>query len=1342
MTEKITDLMRIKFGISTPPKSIKVKPDEGIGSKYYKVARWLGSNGLKNGDYDIHDEMDAVQAQNPGATVTRLDPSDPQISQFRVRTLQKGNDKQPDDYQNHVYKIEDPKLDRDMYLVVDPFNKQLNQYKYTYGAFDKSYYFKLANQNLLLGYYKLDQALQADLKEQGLEISEDINDSFVMRNLKNPKSRKKDFDYWVNRTYEDALVYLEGHQATVDDYLKDHGRGDMTDEEIEDKVADMYVKNGQLYYNGPDYYREEMETAKALWLTDDFINRTYNISLAAEKEHEASRGPHAKFFQTKKNIAPGHQAKMEELSDLLKDTFKSVEIDDDTDLEKVDRLVPELKAVSDALPKAANGEKPILRFRKLGTKALGKFTPVNNTVAVDPRELSDGNVGLASFFHEYGHFLDYNSNSVYTMSLDHDYSKILSDIQKELPGMLDPDDLAKLDYMSNPTETFARGFEAAMSEAGVKAQSLLKDREKYETGSRYNYSDTTKQEIFNYFDEKFDLEKVAEEMNRNLEEADKKLLNKEEKEAKLERDTEKISNRPSFDPETAEQLDMFTSSFTDEEDREKLLLHIIKHGEEYAFVEKVEYGNATAVFEDGKKTIASDLAISEKLSDQDEATVRNSMTGWQRGKYLDAMTASNKEDDRIWAAQKGREQDLDQLVNDKEKIVRWAVALRGRDKDLDILVNDKEEMVREGVAQFGRDKDLDVLVHDPEALVRQEVASHNKDKYLDDLRLDPDANVRVEVLKHGRSQDLDILVYDPDAQVRRAVAMQGRAKDLRLLAKDDDKWVREMANEKEHENDGQVTKMAKSIRNQYRLWAAQDGRPQDLDILVHDSDERVRAEVANHGRDQDLDILVNDKDYNVRKNVVAQKREQDLDLLVNDKDWAVRGEVARYGQDKYLDQLVNDQDWQVREQVALRGRDQDLDQLVNDEAAAVRSAVAMQGRDQDLDILVHDKSPVVRKDVVIEGRDKDLDVLVHDTDPDVRQAVAIRAREKDSDILVSDENQWVREAVADYGKEQYLNQLVDDVSPAVREAVAKRGRGEDLDKLVGDKEWAVRCQVAMQGRDKDLDVLVHDKEAWVREAVATQKRDKDLDVLVHDPEASVRSEVARQKRDQDLAILVNDKDKGVRHSVAAQHDLRYEEQLSNDPSSIVRDEVIRSTNNEKILKAHINDKDHVTAANAQYYLDLHHKEDEEIHRAQLGQNEDLDILVHSDSPNVRYWVTTQGRDEDLDKLIKDKDEIVRWGVANQGRDKDLDLLAYDKSGYVRSAVAEQGRDEDLDRLVNDKDPQVRASVAVQGRDKDLAQLLDDPDEVVKKWATQTANEKEEAGRSERAAYLRQQGLDR
>lgn len=89
--------------------------------------------------------------------------------------------------------------------------------------------------------------------------------------------------------------------------------------------------------------------------------------------------------------------------------------------------------------------------------------------------------------------------------------------------------------------------------------------------------------------------------------------------------------------------------------------------------------------------------------------------------------------------------------------------------------------------------------------------------------------------------------------------------------------------------------------------------------------------------------------------------------------------------------------------------------------------------------------------------------------------------------------------------------------------------------------------------------------------------------------------------------------------------------------------------------------------------------------AHIGDDDDLDILVHDPCSNVRRVVAKRGREKDLDILVHDKVWTVRATVAKHGRPQDLDILVHDFDWHVRNMVAKHGRPQDLDILENDND---------------------------------------------------------
>lgn len=122
-------------------------------------------------------------------------------------------------------------------------------------------------------------------------------------------------------------------------------------------------------------------------------------------------------------------------------------------------------------------------------------------------------------------------------------------------------------------------------------------------------------------------------------------------------------------------------------------------------------------------------------------------------------------------------------------------------------------------------------------------------------------------------------------------------------------------------------------------------------FLIYCEDIFGRKAVAEQG--YGLDILVHDSNYKVRTAVAEQG--YGLDILIHDEDCYVRSAVAEQGYG--LDQLISDKEWQVRRAVAKQNFG--LDVLIYDEDYDVRRAVAQQG--YGLEILIHDKERCVRE---------------------------------------------------------------------------------------------------------------------------------------------------------------------------------------------------------------------------------------------------------------------------------------------------------------------------------------------------------------------------------------------
>lgn len=133
-----------------------------------------------------------------------------------------------------------------------------------------------------------------------------------------------------------------------------------------------------------------------------------------------------------------------------------------------------------------------------------------------------------------------------------------------------------------------------------------------------------------------------------------------------------------------------------------------------------------------------------------------------------------------------------------------------------------------------------------------------------------------------------------------------------------------------------------------KIEVAKIGRPQDLDVLVNDSNNLIVGKVLQNGRFKDIDRYLSGS--------VLVRRNFDDDII-------------KTGIDKYLDRYIKYTGEQFLIEIAEIGRKKDLDLLVKSKSERVRSIVASHGHDEHLDILVNDKSIMVLKSVLDVGRD-------------------------------------------------------------------------------------------------------------------------------------------------------------------------------------------------------------------------------------------------------------------------------------------------------------------------------------------------------------------------------------
>lgn len=259
---------------------------------------------------------------------------------------------------------------------------------------------------------------------------------------------------------------------------------------------------------------------------EGFIVRVYGASLQIQYERDIAKQTRAKAWITKKQINKATKQAM--ASSSLNKHFSNLEFDNSVDLAKLPEFTKAINNLIGSLPKPKSQAE--LRLRKLGNyRALGMYVGgLYNTIVVDFRDNNDyadtptlRGIGIQSFIHEYGHYLDYQldrtsddtSPAIPQLSNSSAFEKIYLRYVREL-NLLSTKDYADsnqleveyilkhLDYYSTPTEVFARAWELYLSGLGLVSP-LIKDSKVYETSPEYKAFAEVKSDIDNYFNALF-----------------------------------------------------------------------------------------------------------------------------------------------------------------------------------------------------------------------------------------------------------------------------------------------------------------------------------------------------------------------------------------------------------------------------------------------------------------------------------------------------------------------------------------------------------------------------------------------------------------------------------------------------------------------------------------------------------------------------------------------------------------------------------------------------------------------------------------------------------------------
>lgn len=270
-------------------------------------------------------------------------------------------------------------------------------------------------------------------------------------------------------------------------------------------------------YAKKSWQTQFQETNQINRFIKNYLEKTYNIVRQQRYERDLDKQTHAKSWETKKNIDKDTQQIMDRSS--LHQYFSKIELDNDVDLKAFGYFEDEVKRLMNHMPLA--NDKNILRLRKLGNhRALGMYVPSLDTIVLEFRKQSEvrkdssgDTVGISSFVHEYGHYLDYHL-SKWPLSLDNNFKPLIAQYTKNLANSNLSD--SKVEYLTTPTEVFARGFELWSYESAKLRGNLIGQEKEYnaKTGAiEYQAFDSSLRErLFNYFDQIPQLKEVKPEL--------------------------------------------------------------------------------------------------------------------------------------------------------------------------------------------------------------------------------------------------------------------------------------------------------------------------------------------------------------------------------------------------------------------------------------------------------------------------------------------------------------------------------------------------------------------------------------------------------------------------------------------------------------------------------------------------------------------------------------------------------------------------------------------------------------------------------------------------------------
>ena len=381
--------------------------------------------------------------------------------------------------------------------------------------------------------------------EKNLERMSEINFRLTPENLGRflipLLSEKNDYCYFENDKGIGFSVYIGN---LIKPYYGKRYSGEKRAEAMEKLISLIYKEQ-------PDYYRTEhydsfsyTELKQVIYslkleLLEKANEVKYEIERVKEKDSE-----YARTYEEKKNINETTKKHMRNTS-FLDIGFKYVEFDNnvrfsdnsekgmESNMEKFEKEILKLKPLFKKYPVNSLD----LRFRKLGNrKANGIFFPTKNCIAIDINETE----AINSFFHEYGHFIDYNNETGKTFSGSTSFARLRNEYRKVFNSELLKNNIVlqerKQEYYKSATEIFARAFEYYCANVGLETNFNKNLNEMSELGIKNGYIfDRIDREVMNeitdFFEERLNYREEIKKIIRNLKvNTDKKNRCKNEKE--------------------------------------------------------------------------------------------------------------------------------------------------------------------------------------------------------------------------------------------------------------------------------------------------------------------------------------------------------------------------------------------------------------------------------------------------------------------------------------------------------------------------------------------------------------------------------------------------------------------------------------------------------------------------------------------------------------------------------------------------------------------------------------------------------------------------------------------